>query len=110
MFVTAVNLAKKAKTRFSMVLMQSLSSDHTRVSFRDKTSDKREILAFDPYVQMISVYREKKKIRTARGSLNYNENFNLPKFDEKGNLIEEPPCRRILFDETSRARKIPKLD
>lgn len=40
-----------------MVLMESVSSGHKRISFRDKISDQREILAFDPYGKIMHISR-----------------------------------------------------
>lgn len=67
-----------------MILMESLSgSGHTRISFRPKpgggstpavgaiaslsptaAGSRKEMLAFDPLVGQICLYREKRKIRT----------------------------------------------
>lgn len=61
-------------------------------------------------VQMMSIYKEQKKIRTARGSLKWTEDYNMPTFDEAGNIISEATGHRPLFDEVARRRKIPTLD
>lgn len=67
-----------------MVMMESAVSGHTFVTIRERLADKVEVLRFDPFseyrfedaskstpltphvlaVQQVSIYREKKKIRS----------------------------------------------
>ncbi|XP_073998077.1 mitochondrial ribosomal protein L33 [Rhodnius prolixus] len=66
MFLTNVLLKKKAKSKFIMVLMESLVSGHQFNWIRERLADKAEMVRFDPYIQQESVYKEKKKIRSMK--------------------------------------------
>lgn len=48
-----------------MVVLESVVSGHQFNAFRDRLADKLEIIRFDPYIQQESLYRERKKIRSA---------------------------------------------
>ncbi|XP_015511458.1 large ribosomal subunit protein bL33m [Neodiprion pinetum] len=63
MFLTNL-LLKKAKSKLIMVQMESAVTGHTFNKIRERLADKLEILRFDPHIQRISLYREKKKIRS----------------------------------------------
>ncbi|XP_067636503.1 large ribosomal subunit protein bL33m isoform X2 [Eurosta solidaginis] len=58
-------LFKKVKSKRIMVLMESVISGHKFNMFRDRLAEKLEVLHFDPYIQKVSIYRERKKIRSA---------------------------------------------
>ncbi|KAH8400256.1 hypothetical protein KR215_009564 [Drosophila sulfurigaster] len=79
-------LFKKVKSKRIMVLMESVVSGHQFNTFRDRLADKIELIKFDPYsklmhfisikvssyfpllyfaVQKESLYRERKRIRSA---------------------------------------------
>ncbi|XP_011188950.1 39S ribosomal protein L33, mitochondrial [Zeugodacus cucurbitae] len=58
-------LFKKVKSKRIMVLMESVVSGHQFNMFRDRLADKLELLRFDPYIQKESIYRERKRIRSA---------------------------------------------
>ncbi|KPI90981.1 39S ribosomal protein L33, mitochondrial [Papilio xuthus] len=63
MFLTNV-LLKKTKSKFIMVLMESMVSGHQFTARRERLGDKLELLRFDPYIQHESLYKERKKIRS----------------------------------------------
>lgn len=65
MFVTNI-LLKKAKSKLIMVLMESAVSGHKKIKIRERLADKLEVIAFDPYIRQMSVYREQKKIRSLK--------------------------------------------
>ncbi|KAH8249835.1 hypothetical protein KR038_002236, partial [Drosophila bunnanda] len=48
-----------------MVVLESVVSGHQYNAFRDRLAEKLEIIRFDPYIQKESLYRERKKIRSA---------------------------------------------
>ena len=55
------------KLRVAMVLMESMASGHTFQAFRPRQSaNKKEMLAYDPYVQQTVLYKEKSRIRTLK--------------------------------------------
>ncbi|KAH8415792.1 hypothetical protein KR222_001107 [Zaprionus bogoriensis] len=58
-------LFKKVKSKRIMVLMESVVSGHQFNTFRDRLAEKIEVVRFDPYIQMDSLYRERKRIRSA---------------------------------------------
>ncbi|EDX01219.1 39S ribosomal protein L33, mitochondrial [Drosophila yakuba] len=58
-------LFKKVKSKRIMVVLESVVSGHQYNAFRDRLADKLEIIRFDPYIQQDSLYRERKKIRSA---------------------------------------------
>ncbi|XP_034111780.1 large ribosomal subunit protein bL33m [Drosophila sulfurigaster albostrigata] len=58
-------LFKKVKSKRIMVLMESVVSGHQFNTFRDRLADKIELIKFDPYIQKESLYRERKRIRSA---------------------------------------------
>ncbi|CAO1408057.1 unnamed protein product [Diamesa serratosioi] len=63
MFITNM-LLKKAKSKKIMVLMESAVSGHQFNVIRERLADKLELIKFDPYIQMVSVYKEKKRVRS----------------------------------------------
>ncbi|XP_063228857.1 large ribosomal subunit protein bL33m [Bacillus rossius redtenbacheri] len=65
MFLTNI-LLKKVKSKNIMVLMESMVSGHHRIMIRERLGDKLECIRFDPYVQLMSVYKERKKIRSLK--------------------------------------------
>ncbi|KAI5642882.1 hypothetical protein NE865_05180 [Phthorimaea operculella] len=67
MFLTNV-LLKKAKSKYIMVLMESVVSGHKWIGLRERLADKLEIIRFDPYIQQESLYKERKKIRSIKSS------------------------------------------
>lgn len=48
-----------------MVLMESVVSGHKYNVFRERLADKLELIHFDPWIGQMSVYKERKKIRSA---------------------------------------------
>ncbi|XP_046825253.1 39S ribosomal protein L33, mitochondrial [Vespa velutina] len=62
MFLTNI-LLKKAKSKLLLVLTESVVSGHTKHMIRERTADKIEVIKFDPYIQTMAIYKEKKKIR-----------------------------------------------
>ncbi|KAF7392906.1 hypothetical protein HZH66_008739 [Vespula vulgaris] len=62
MFLTNI-LLKKAKSKSILVLVESVVSGHTRHMVRERVADKIEVIQFDPYIQTMAIYKEKKKIR-----------------------------------------------
>ncbi|KAH8420461.1 hypothetical protein KR009_010606, partial [Drosophila setifemur] len=48
-----------------MVVLESVVSGHQYNAFRERLAEKLEIIRFDPYIQQESLYRERKKIRSA---------------------------------------------
>ncbi|XP_017030194.1 large ribosomal subunit protein bL33m-like [Drosophila kikkawai] len=58
-------LLKKVKSKRIMVVLESAVSGHQFNAFRDRLAEKLEIIRFDPYIQKESLYRERKKIRSA---------------------------------------------
>ncbi|XP_030035543.1 39S ribosomal protein L33, mitochondrial [Manduca sexta] len=67
MFLTNV-LLKKAKSKYIMVLMESVASGHHQMRIRERLADKLEFVRFDPYIQQESLYRERKKIRSMKST------------------------------------------
>ncbi|XP_037033082.1 39S ribosomal protein L33, mitochondrial [Bradysia coprophila] len=63
MFITNI-LLKKAKSKDIMVVLESVVSGHQFVKIRERLGDKIEMLRFDPYIQKMCLYRERKKIRS----------------------------------------------
>ncbi|XP_076622735.1 mitochondrial ribosomal protein L33 [Colletes latitarsis] len=61
MFLTNI-LLKKVKSKGVLVAVESIASGHRYVVPRDRTADKLEIVKFDPYVQAMVLYKEKKKL------------------------------------------------
>ncbi|XP_017470071.1 PREDICTED: 39S ribosomal protein L33, mitochondrial [Rhagoletis zephyria] len=59
-------LFKKVKSKRIMVLMESVVSGHQFNMFRDRLAEKLELIRFDPYIQQESIYRERKRIRSAK--------------------------------------------
>lgn len=57
-------LFKKAKSKDVMVLMESIVSGHQFNLIRERLADKLEVVRFDPYIQRMSIYRERKKLRS----------------------------------------------
>ncbi|XP_023179971.1 39S ribosomal protein L33, mitochondrial [Drosophila hydei] len=58
-------LFKKVKSKRIMVLMESVVSGHQFNLFRERLADKIELVRFDPYIQKESLYRERRRIRSA---------------------------------------------
>ncbi|XP_047997684.1 39S ribosomal protein L33, mitochondrial [Leguminivora glycinivorella] len=67
MFLTNV-LFKKAKSKHIMVLMESMVSGHKFNAIRERLADKLELIRFDPYIRQLSLYKERKKIRSIKSS------------------------------------------
>nr|BAN20574.1 unkown protein [Riptortus pedestris] len=65
-FLTQILLKKKSKSRFVMVMLQSLVSGHQRTWVRERLGEKTEKVFFDPFIQMEAVYKERKKIRSMK--------------------------------------------
>ncbi|XP_077295979.1 mitochondrial ribosomal protein L33 [Arctopsyche grandis] len=65
MFLTQT-LLKKAKSKYIMVLMESVISKHTFNATRERLGDKLEFEKFDPLIGLKVIYREAKKIRSVR--------------------------------------------
>ncbi|KAK4294618.1 hypothetical protein Pmani_032764 [Petrolisthes manimaculis] len=65
MFLTNV-LLKKVKAKKIMVVMESLVSGYSFNVIRPRLAEKLEFIAFDPYVRMDVVFKEKKKLRSFR--------------------------------------------
>jgi len=63
MFLTNL-LLKKAKSKNIMVQMVSAVTGHRCNMIRERLGDKAEIIKYDPWLRMPSVYREKKKVRS----------------------------------------------
>ncbi|XP_069990131.1 large ribosomal subunit protein bL33m [Penaeus vannamei] len=63
MFLTTT-LLKKVKSRKVMVLMESVVSGYKFTRIRPRLAEKAEVIAFDPYIQQDSVFKEKKRIRS----------------------------------------------
>ncbi|XP_018404790.1 PREDICTED: 39S ribosomal protein L33, mitochondrial [Cyphomyrmex costatus] len=61
MFLTNT-LLKKAKSKHVLVLVESVISGHRVVRVRERLADKLEFTFFDPYIQQITLYKEKKKL------------------------------------------------
>ncbi|RWS07846.1 39S ribosomal protein L33-like protein [Dinothrombium tinctorium] len=56
----------KAKSKFILVQIQSLVSGHKAVVARPRVNDKLEVYRWDPWIQMMSVYKEVKKIASTK--------------------------------------------
>ncbi|XP_063385441.1 large ribosomal subunit protein bL33m [Cydia fagiglandana] len=67
MFLTNI-LFKKAKSKHIMVLMESMVSGHKFNAIRERLADKLELIRFDPYIRQLSLYKERKKIRSIKSS------------------------------------------
>ncbi|XP_031629160.1 39S ribosomal protein L33, mitochondrial [Contarinia nasturtii] len=65
MFLTNI-LLKKAKAKQVLVLMESAVSQHQFMQIRDRLGDKLEVIRYDPYIQQLSVYRERRKVKSIR--------------------------------------------
>ncbi|KZC04829.1 PREDICTED: 39S ribosomal protein L33, mitochondrial [Dufourea novaeangliae] len=63
MFLTNI-LFKKAKSKYILVLMESIASGHKYVLRRERLADKLELERFDPYVRSVVLYRERKKVKS----------------------------------------------
>ncbi|XP_076649984.1 mitochondrial ribosomal protein L33 [Halictus rubicundus] len=63
MFITSV-LCKKVKSKYVLVLLESVASGHKYVVRRARVDDKLEVERFDPYVNATVLYREAKKIKS----------------------------------------------
>ncbi|XP_059620395.1 large ribosomal subunit protein bL33m [Phlebotomus argentipes] len=55
-------LLKRAKSKEILVLMESVVSGHKYIQRRERLADKIEIIKFDPYIQQMCLYRERKKV------------------------------------------------
>ena len=66
MFLTCVNLAKKAKADRVIVLCKSVATGHWRQKARPRLGDKLEFMDWDPKINRVVLYREDKKIRSLR--------------------------------------------
>ncbi|XP_070150681.1 large ribosomal subunit protein bL33m [Polyergus mexicanus] len=65
MFLTNA-LLKKPKSKYVLVLTESLVSGHQLVRIRERLADKLEFIYYDPLVRLQALYREKKKIRSLK--------------------------------------------
>nr|XP_033340992.1 39S ribosomal protein L33, mitochondrial [Megalopta genalis] len=63
MFITSV-LCKKVKSKYLLVLLESVASGHKYVLRRERIADKFEGPRYDPYVGNMVLYREVKKIKS----------------------------------------------
>ncbi|EAA01661.2 39S ribosomal protein L33, mitochondrial [Anopheles arabiensis] len=63
MFITNI-LLKKAKSKNILVLMESAVSGHQFTMIRERLADKLELQRFDPYIQKMCLYRERKRLRS----------------------------------------------
>jgi len=63
MFITSV-LAKKAKSKFVLVVLESVVTGHKKVFLRERVADKVEVILKDPYVLQEVVYKEIKKLKS----------------------------------------------
>ncbi|XP_012055535.1 PREDICTED: 39S ribosomal protein L33, mitochondrial [Atta cephalotes] len=61
MFLTNM-LLKKAKSKHVLVLTQSVVTSHRLVRIRDRLADKLEFTSFDPLIQKVTLYKEKRKL------------------------------------------------
>ncbi|RZF38498.1 hypothetical protein LSTR_LSTR006093 [Laodelphax striatellus] len=68
MFLTNVLLAKKAKAKHILVLMESMVSGHKFLTARERLGDKLELLHYDPFINTTSVYKERKKVKSLSSS------------------------------------------
>lgn len=59
------NMAK-AKSKFILVLLESIVSKHKFVQLRARLDDKLELWRFDPYIQKYSIYKEVKKVKSIK--------------------------------------------
>lgn len=66
MFLSLVNLGKKAKADRIVVICKSVATGHGRTKARQRLGDKLEFLDFDPLIKQEVLYREEKKIRSIR--------------------------------------------
>lgn len=69
-----------------MVLMESAVSGHHQTRIRERLADKLEFLAYDPYIQQESLYRERKKIRSMKSTWSpktYSPNPRVSSFNYK---------------------------
>ncbi|KAH9497935.1 hypothetical protein DERF_013868 [Dermatophagoides farinae] len=58
-------MAKGGKSKFVMVLLESLISGHKVVAIRPRIKEEIQMLRYDPYVERHVVYKEIKKIKGA---------------------------------------------
>ncbi|CAN8022349.1 unnamed protein product [Ixodes persulcatus] len=56
----------KAKSKFILVLLESLVSKHKVVLKRARLDEKTEKWMFDPYIQSFSIYKEIKKLKSLK--------------------------------------------
>ena len=63
MFFTTRLLAK-AKSKYILVQLESVATGHKFYMGRERLGDKLEFFKWDPWLQMESLYKEKKKIRS----------------------------------------------
>lgn len=56
----------KAKSKFILVLLESIVSKHKVVQKRARLDDKIELWKFDPYIQRFSIYKEIKKVKSLK--------------------------------------------
>ncbi|XP_018372160.1 PREDICTED: 39S ribosomal protein L33, mitochondrial [Trachymyrmex cornetzi] len=61
MFLTNM-LLKKAKSKHVLVLTQSVVTGHRLVRIRERLADKLEFTYFDPLIQKVTLYKEKRKL------------------------------------------------
>ncbi|XP_063988418.1 large ribosomal subunit protein bL33m [Diachasmimorpha longicaudata] len=71
MFITSL-LCAKPKSKFVLVLCESMVSGHKVNLVRERLGDKMEFMQFDPYAQVIAYYKELKKIRSIKNWKGFN--------------------------------------
>jgi len=93
MFLTCVNLAKKAKADRIVVLCKSVATGHGRPKARQRLADKLEFIDWDPLIKQEVLYREEKKIRSIREEavkLNSRLRFSNNIHNRCPTLVREP--------------------
>ncbi|KAK0091523.1 hypothetical protein PV326_003081 [Microctonus aethiopoides] len=66
MLLTVRLLAKKAKSKHILVLVESMVTGHHKNIVRERLGDKLEFIGYDPLVGTDVLFREKKKLRSIR--------------------------------------------
>lgn len=56
----------KAKSKFLLVLLESMVSKHKVVMKRARLDEKADQWMFDPYIQKFCVYKEIKKVKSLK--------------------------------------------
>ncbi|KAK0168256.1 hypothetical protein PV327_002080 [Microctonus hyperodae] len=66
MLLTARLLAKKAKSKHILVLVESMVTGHHKNLVRERLADKMEFIGYDPLVGADVLFRERKKLRSIK--------------------------------------------